>query len=201
MKKLLKLQNSKYSPDDGFITLEILVSIFIASAFLAVSMQSLVFAMAMKIQAQEKNKANELITEQLEMTNALANSSSLAGVCDTSNYPDGYGSGLWNELNIDNTDPPTKTLLADGHGKTLALEAEEVSNDPLGIYTNPPHRTLKVRYQVWEWDDHDGDGGNDFLAKDRTVRTLPNPGANIAGDQPIAETYVEIIPDVALACP
>jgi hypothetical protein len=46
---------------------------------------------------------------------------------------------------------------------------------------------LKVGYQVWNWD------GTNFKNK--------NNGTPAAGDEPIAETYVEIIPDVALRCP
>jgi hypothetical protein len=46
---------------------------------------------------------------------------------------------------------------------------------------------LKVGYQIWNWD------GTNFLDK--------NGGTLGAGDEPIAETYVETIPDVALQCP
>lgn len=207
MRTILKLQRPKHSPESGFITLEILVSIFIASAFLAVSMQSLVYAMAFKVQAQEKNRANELITEQLERTNEFANRSDLAGTCDAAVYDDGYGRGLWTALNpppdpaiIPPLPPPNKSLFSDGGGKTVALEATQVS--AIGN-SDAPHRSLRVRYQVWEWGPPtlNPTADNTFLNTDGAERTLPNPGTNTAGDQPIAETYVEIIPDVALACP
>ena len=149
MKTIFKLQRQKYLSESGFITLEILVSIFIASAFLAVSMQSLVYAMALKIQALEKNRANELITEQLERASQLGNSSALAGTCDAANYlvdptiltPNGgFGNGLWIALNLNPptpiNPPPFKTLFSDGSGKTLALEATEVS---AGGNSDPPH--------------------------------------------------------------
>ena len=193
MNKILRLKRTKFFKESGFITLEILVSIFIASAFLAVSMQSLVFAMAMKVQAQEKNRANELITEQLERANELANRSNLAGTCDAAAYNNGYGRGLWTSLGLNNLTPPTMTLLSDGGGKTLALEATEVS--AIAGNSNAPHRTLRIRYQVWEWGDPVGPvATNNFLNRNRNIRT-------VGVDTPIAETYVEIIPDVALACP
>ncbi|NJL51997.1 MAG: hypothetical protein HC930_06815 [Hydrococcus sp. SU_1_0] len=70
--------------------------------------------------------------------------------------------------------------------KQLALSRSHVSSSAGN--STAPHRTLKVNYQVW-W----GWNGTNFQNKN---------GANLsAGDEPIAETYVEIIPDVALQCP
>lgn len=179
---MLKLRSNMSSKDRGFITLEILVSILIATGFLAVAMQSLVYAMAVKVQAQEKQRANQLITEDLESANELANRNGLTGSCDPANYAAGYGRGLWTALNTGGI--PTVSLLSDGGGKQLALERTEVSNAD----SDSPHRTLKIRYQVW-W----GLSGTNFLDKSGIVKD--------AADDPIAETYVEIIPDVALACP
>ena len=184
MKKILKLRSNTSSKDRGFITLEILVSILIATGFLAVAMQSLVYAMAVKVQAQEKQRANQLITEDLETANELANRNGLAGSCDPADYATGYGKGLWTALIAEKGTNPTVNLLSDGGGRQIALERTEVSNAD----SDSPHRTLKIRYQVW-W----GLSGTDFLDRSGSVKD--------AADEPIAETYVEIIPDVALACP
>ena len=186
MKKFLchKLASSK---EKGFITLEILVAILIASGFLAVAMQSLVYAMAIKVQAQEKQRASQLITEDLEIANNLANSSGLGGDCNAANYNDGYAKKLWEKLVDENGAIPRLSLLADGGGKRLALERTEVSDDPSN--TDTPHRTLKIKYQVWWGLDENGK----FLDIDNTERTNT--------DEPITETYVEIIPDAALSCP
>ncbi|MEL7407469.1 MAG: hypothetical protein AAFN00_10950, partial [Cyanobacteria bacterium J06558_2] len=75
-------------------------------------------------------------------------------------------------------------------GRTLALRRVHVSNngatesDP-----NDPHRTLKVGYQVWY-----GDTTTNTFLNRAGVAATPT-------DEAIAETYVEIIPDVALSCP
>jgi len=183
MKKLFKLKSTFFSKDRGFITLEILVSILIASGFLAVAMQSLVYAMAVKVQAQEKQRANQLITEDLETANELANRNGLSGSCSPANYDSGYGKGLWDVLDAGGT--PSLSLLSDGGGKQLALERTPVSTNAAN--SAPPHRTVKIRYQVWDWD------GTNFLDRAGNIKD--------ASDKPIAETYVEIIPDVALACP
>ena len=175
-------KQTKFSKNEGFITLEVIVAILIAMGFLAVAMQSLVYAMAIKIQAQEKQRANQLISEDLETANELANRSNLAGACDPANYDNGYGKGLWNALNTGGI--LTKDLL-DGGARQVALERTEVSNN---ANSTDPHRTLRIKYRVW-W----GVSGTNFLDKAGNVKD--------AADNPIVETYVEIIPDVALACP
>ena len=187
--KNFRFQYKKYFKNEGFITLEIIVAILVAMGFLAVAMQSLVYAMAIKIQAQEKQRASQLINEDLEMANELANrsdltvSSPVAGSrpqCNTDDYEEGYGQALWEALDTGGTQ--TKDL-SDNGARQVALERTPVSDGD----SDPPHRTLKIKYQVWHWD------GTNYLDKAGNVKD--------AADEPIAETYVEIIPDVALACP
>jgi type II secretory pathway pseudopilin PulG len=193
MNKLLLLlfKFKKVTPrkEAGFTTLEILVSLIIALLFVAVSMQSLVYAMAMKVQAQEKQRANELIQEDIERINQLG-STALTATCDATAYANGYAQALFNTIP---TTTQTKTIIkkikSDGStetgGKQLALRRFHVSSTAGN--STAPHRTLKVGYQVWNWN------GTNFLDQ--------NNGTLSAGDEPIAETYVETIPDVALQCP
>lgn len=205
--QLLKLSKTTPQKEAGFTTLEILISLLIALLFVAVSMQSLVYAMAMKVQAQEKQRANELIQEDIERINRLGSTLGTAPVtttCNSTNYAGGYAKALWDSLQADDIlragtptptplPPPTKTIIkkiksdgsAETGGKQLALRRFEVSSTASN--STAPHRTLKVGYQVWNWD------GTNY--KDQNNGTLS------AGDEPIAETYVEVIPDVALQCP
>ncbi len=176
------LQQKKKQPDGGFITLEILVSIIIALAFVAFSMQALVLSMMLKVQAQEKQRADQLIQQDIELLNDLA-TTAIAGDCDADNnndgtvtYAQGYADGLWDA--IDAEPLPTKQLLRtindDGtinsEGVTLTLAREHISVDT--DYSDAPHRTLKIYYQVTN-------NNNELVAK----------------------RYVEVIPDVALECP
>jgi type II secretory pathway pseudopilin PulG len=196
---LFKLSQRTSQKEAGFSTLEILISLIIALLFVALTMQSLVYAMAMKVQAQEKQKANELIQEDIERLNQLGSTLPTPPVAATCNpvgvpavaYQNGYAQLLWNSIPLaTQTKTVIKKVKSDGSvgigGKQLALRRFHVSS------TNNnsafPHRTLKVGYQVWwGWD------GTNYKNK---------IGGNIAaGDEPIAETYVEIIPDVALQCP
>lgn len=224
MKKLLQINKITQQQEKGFVTIEILVSLLIALGFVAVSMQSLVYAMAIKVQAQEKQRANQLIQEDIERVNqlgstALTPAAPAAGdpappipVCnpvDTAAdnttvpptpaytaYENSYANALWTA--IDDTGIPTKNLLekidrtsgsVSTGGKQIALRRFHVSATPGNRNSEAPHRTLKIGYQVWDWN-----------STDNTYRN-ENGAALTATDEPIAETYVEIIPDVALQCP
>ena len=191
MNKLIRVKKAAHQKEKGFVTIEIIVSILIALAFVAVSMQSLVYAMAMKVQAQEKQRANQLIQEDIERINQLGNNTTLTATCDATTYANGYAQALWTAINATGTQ--TKNLLekidtstgaVDTSGKQLALQRFHLSSTTNN--STFPHRTLKVRYQVWEWN-------GSYITSDGTTPA--------AGDEPIAETYVEVIPDVALSCP
>ncbi|MGL5943236.1 MAG: PulJ/GspJ family protein [Waterburya sp.] len=185
MNKLLKFKLRK-SLNQGFTTLEILVSIIIALAFVGVAMQSFVLAMGMKVQAQGKQRANQLIQEDLERTNVLASNIAVDhdAKCNPTAYVDGYAKELWDTVEPAGSTQPTVQLLkmADGTtaGKTFVLTRNHVSE----VSSTFPHRTLKINYQVQELDD----SGNAI------VDDTGNPIV-------IAERYVEVVPDVALQCP
>ena len=191
MNKLFKFKKVTPRKDAGFTTLEIIISLIIALLFVAVSMQSLVYAMAMKVQAQEKQKANELIQEDIERINRLG-STTLTATCNATAYTGSYAEALFNAIP---TSTQTKTIIkkvkSDGSvetgGKQLALRRFPTDSTAAAANSTAPHRTLRVGYQVWTWD------GTNFTDK--------NGGTLGTGDEPIAETYVEIIPDVALRCP
>lgn len=199
---LFKLSQRTSQKEAGFSTFEILISLIIALLFVALTMQSLVYAMAMKVQAQEKQRANELIQEDVERVNQLGSTlptPPVAATCNSTNYVGGYAQLLWNELqtaapSTATTTSQTKTIIkkvkSDGvygvvenSGKQIALKRFHVSS----TVNSNPYRTLKVGYQVWYWN------GTTFTNK--------TGGTPAAGNEPIAETYVEIIPDVALQCP
>ena len=183
MKTILNLKYRK-SLNKGFTTLEILISIIIALAFVSVALQSFVLAMGMKVQAQEKQRANQLIQEDLERLNNLAsNVSATTGsqtVYEKCNalpsggtvvaYANGYAKELWDD--IDAVTAPTARLLKSANGTeagiTLTLSRTHISNSS----STAPHQVLKINYQVTD------------------------PDSDV-----IAERYVEVIPDVALQCP
>ncbi len=190
--------------EQGFITLEVIVALICGLAFFAFSLQAFGVAMAMKAQSQEKQRANELIQEDIERISQLGSNPALAGVCNPTGatpaaaYNNGYANGLWNALQAaaaDNSADVRKTVTnkiksdgsAESSGRTLSLQRVHVSNNA-GAFDDP-HRTLRIGYQVWYWDVDN----NALLNKKGDTPS--------ATDNAIAETYVEVIPDVALACP
>lgn len=190
---VLKNQKNKLL-DKGFITIEIIVALFIAFAFLMVSLQTLVLAMYFKVQAQEEQKADKLIQEDIERLNNLGSILALGttgieacdgDLNDDGTADDGYSQGLWAALLADtpNGDPDlTVSLIATvsssgttESGKTLTLARTPILTVPT---SGSPNRILGINYQVTV-PDEDGDGN----------------------DEVIANRYVEVIPDAALECP
>lgn len=121
MSKTITLKNkTKKLSNQGFITIEIIIALLIAFGFLMVSLQTLVLGMVFKVQAQEEQKADKLIQEDIEaiqdraggntLTPRLAailtnnddvntgfnqNNEPIDDVCNASNYNQGYAQALW----------------------------------------------------------------------------------------------------------
>ncbi|MEM9274442.1 MAG: hypothetical protein AAGA80_15970 [Cyanobacteria bacterium P01_F01_bin.143] len=171
------LQSKKKSSDQGFLTIEVILATLVAFFFLMFSLQALATAMFMKVQAQQDQRAEQLIQEDIEAFSSLGSTLSNTIDCNPATYNDnGYAQALWAAFpDVGNT--VTTSLLNDGEGQAiLSLSRTHVSlND-----STAPHRTLKVFYQVTSSDD----------------ATIGN-----ADDEIVATRYVEIIPDDALRCP
>lgn len=149
MNILFKFKHNK-PLDQGFTTLEILISIIIALAFISVAMQSFVLAMGMKVQAQEKQRANQLIQEDLERTNVLASNIALNNNrCNPVDYDSGYAKQLRDV--VGSTNPTVKLLkTANGSeaGETLTLYRTFFG----AARSTTPHQILKINYQVKDSD-------------------------------------------------
>ena len=170
------LQSKKNLPDRGFLTLEIIIATLVAFGFLMFSLQALTLSMFMKVQAQEDQRADQLIQEDIERVGSLSSILPLdQNTCDATTYDNGYAKELWDDLIADTpqTSPDlTASLLTPGAGgatgTTLSLSRTHISaNETTGLYRN-----LKIHYQV------------------------TNSNSEI-----IASRYLELIPDAALQCP
>ena len=196
MQKLLRFNYCK-TDDQGFSTLEVLVSILAALAFVGFSLQSFVLGLAIRVQAQEKQRANQLIQEDLERLSELGSiipattaPQTIQQTCNAipaaggaAAYAEGYAQDLWTALQNNTPDGDGELSVqllkkADGTevGETLTLVRTHVSD----ANSTAPHRTLKVNYQVTKTTKD---------SEDNDVITV------------IAERYVEVVPDVALRCP
>ena len=165
------LQSKNNSPDQGFLTLEIIIATLIAFFFLLFSLQAFAFAMFMKVQAQQDLRSEQLIQEDIERLSSLSSTLNL-GDCDPPDYvSNSYAFELWDSLitQVPNGNAElTTSLHSDGTGLTLSLSRNNVS----AVDSTSPHRNLKIFYQVTNSD-----------------------GAIVAS------RYLEIIPDEALRCP
>ena len=181
--KHLTVNKHQKSSQTGYITLEIIVSIIIAVAFVLASLQTLAVAMMIKVQAQKEQRANQLIMSDIEVLKQQAASLPQAAnhntVCSATAYADGYAQDVWNTFTNSAVYQaiPTVKLLSDTSANHSTSTQLGLGRTHVTATSTAPHTTLQVKYEVKEWD-----------------------GSNW-GSKVIAENYVEVIPDVALRCP
>jgi len=175
------LQSKKKSADQGFLTIEVIAATLIAFGFLMFSLQALAAAMFMKIQAQQDQRADQLIQEDIEVFSSLGSTLGNTINCNATNYANGYAQALWDAFDEPSTpliheseQPITVSLLTNATSGTASLTLSRTH------LIAEPNRTLKIFYQVTSSDD----------------ATVGN-----ADDVPVTTRYVEIIPDEALRCP
>ena len=192
----LKSQQAK-SLNQGFITLEILISMLVGFFFIVLALQTVVSGIAFKVLAQKEFGGDRLIQEEIERLNDLARVENLtidAAACDgvwdsgDGSADDGHGQALWNLRfpgNAVATTPPADTLVVTPNvanntnvvGRVFTLTATRNTTDPGGAATANPFKVLGVNYVVTA-PDEDGDGVIEEIAR----------------------RYVEVIPDEALEC-
>jgi Tfp pilus assembly protein PilV len=192
MLKLIRLTAKKTRTDQGFSMLEVLVASLIAFGFLMGSLQAIVLAVALRVEAQEKQIASQLIQKEIENINREATILDQNGTnydvqtskCLASAYSNGYAQALWNAYTASTSyqATPTQKLLI-GTGSSGEDQGKELGLISIDQYASSkiPHKTLRIRYEVREWDD--------------STSTF-----DLSSD-PIAEDYIEVIPNAALQCP
>lgn len=180
MLNINKIYAKKRQSDEGFTLLEVLVAMLIATFFVLGSMQALVLATALRVKAQESQRANQLIQEEIEVIHFQAEEfAQNNSLCSATSYTGGYAESLWTSLPSVSGD---KQLLDSG-GKTYRL-TRTLDRDSSNNITSTA-KALKINFSVSPLDS----SGN--LEKDSS-------GNNIV----IAEDYIEVIPDVAIEeCP
>jgi type II secretory pathway pseudopilin PulG len=144
MFKLKKLYKKNSKSKTGFSLTEVLVAMLIAFFFVLGTMQALVLATAFRVKAQEKQRANQLIQEDIEQINLAARDLAIDhSKCGATAYDNGYAKALWVSLP---PEPDEKQLLGD-EGKTYGLERQPVTTN-----STAPHKVLRINYKVKEWD-------------------------------------------------
>ena len=223
MYKKINFKVPKNSQNTGFITLEVIISIIIALAFVAVSLQTLVYAKYMQVAASEKKRADELIQEDIEQLNSIANGNILdsrlasiltdnnTNICSATNYNSGYAQGLW--YAITNQDFDGDSLYSSPLIDTGISPDTMDINDP--INTNPNYEANPTKRLLSKVN---ADGSITSEGTTLTLNRTHISNNSSSSDPPhktikiyyrvtnsnnelVADRYVEVIPDVALECP
>ena len=143
MLNIKKIYFKKSQSEAGFTLLEVLVAMLITTFFVIGSMQALVLATALRVKAQEKQRANQLIQEDIEQirfeAEDLAPNNSL---CSSSGYANSYAASLATSLS--SVSVPNDKQLLDGQGKTYRLirTVDTASSTA---------KVLKIDFEVKEW--------------------------------------------------
>lgn len=176
MKQIIQLTLHKKSLESGFTLLEVLVGVLIITFFVLGSMQALVLGTSLRVDAQAKQRADQLIQEDVEEVkygalNLAANHSfCTATAVDSSGDDDVTIDSFAESLYYSLPPVPTpKNLIADNLNSpsyTLTRTINETISTP---------KRLRIDYTV-------------TASNNREVESNTN-------------NYVEVIPNVATKCP
>ncbi len=187
---ILKTLNQKtLETDRGFTVFEVLVAALISFMFVVGSLQAMVFATVLRVQAQEQALSVQGIQEDIEALRATANNLAADNsLCDAANFADGYANAVlaqyFGDVNYA-ANANSYTLEQPFLGYTMRLNRDflgdgrdldgNTGNAADTAESTAPHKILKVRYVVQAIKD--------------------------SGIEEVTEHYAEIIPNAALQCP
>jgi len=202
------------SLDQGFITLEIIISMLVGFFFIILALQTVVSGLAFKVLAQKEFGGDRLIQEEIERLNDLASENRLSlvdpgldpvdeeddddtdkisacnGIWDSGDGSgdDGHGQALWNLRLTGNT------LAATSPADTFVVNPNVANN------TNVVGRVLTLTATRNTTDPGGATTAKPFkvLGVNYVVTAPDENGDGIIEE--IARRYVEVIPDEALEC-
>lgn len=190
---ILKTLNQKtLETEEGFAILEVLVAALISFMFVVGSLQAMVLATVLRVQAQEQALSVQGIQEDIESIKATAdNLAADNSLCSATTFASGYADALLGQYfggtpTYDYTADATSYALDQSFlGYTMRLNRDFLGDGRLIDGTEDdatdiaestaPHKILKVRYVV------------------ESVKS--------GVTEEITEHYAEIIPNAALQCP
>ena len=181
-KILTKLLLKQPKSESGFTLMEVLVASLMVFIFVVGSMQALALSVAIRIKAQERQRADQLIQEDIEAVRfAAENLPENISLCSANGHTGSYAESLKTNIAYPDDNPPTKLLFKDKqNGKKYRLDrfikppATDEKQPDLPASTNS---VLKIKYEVRE-------------------SVTPDDS-----DPVIATDYIEVIPNAATQCP
>lgn len=180
---MLKLKAVKQQK--GFTLVEVLVAIVISTLFVTVTMQAMVMAAYLKVQAKYNTQGMTLIQQNLEQVKYAATAPDptlyTAAKCSAADYSSGYAKVLSDKIDADVS---IKLSTADALS-SAPIQIGEKSFKVTRSYdtTSPvPYNVLRLTYKFQQWNVS-------------TSAFVVSPVATVA------TIYTEVIPDAAFNCP
>lgn len=132
--------------ESGFTLMEVIVAALMVFLFVIGSMQALALSVAIRIKAQERQRADQLIQEDIEQIRLVAENMDVNhSLCSATTYSDGYAKAL-----ADDSDFPAnnaKKRLIEDVNTSPQYEIERTIITGSGGSTST---TLKLSYEVKE---------------------------------------------------
>jgi type II secretory pathway pseudopilin PulG len=145
MFKLIKLTRKKHSPESGFTLIEVLVAALMLFFFVIGSMQALALSVAIRVKAQERQRSNQLIQEDIEQVRLVAENLDVnQSLCAATTYLNSYAQDLANKL--PSADNITKKLIEDNANSKEYKLNRTIDN------VRSTSTVLKISYTVTEVD-------------------------------------------------
>lgn len=146
MSKLVDKLIRKPRAESGFTVMEVIVASLIVFLFVIGSMQALTLSAALRIKAQGRQRASQLIQEDIEQIRFAAKNLAVDhSRCSATGYSGGYAEALVAEDNFPEGSP-TKNLI-EGNTDSITYELERTIDE-----TNSTNTALRVSYKVVDKD-------------------------------------------------
>ena len=140
-KILTKLLLKQPQSESGFTLMEVLVASLMVFIFVVGSMQALALSVAIRVKAQERQRADQLIQEDIEAVRFAAENFGMDNsLCRASGYPGGYAEAL-NDAPAFPAETSTKRLLEDNPNSKLFTLTRTLD-------ANSTSTVLKLGYSV-----------------------------------------------------
>lgn len=139
-----KLLLQKAKTESGFTLLEVLVASLMVVFFVVGSMQALALSVAIRVKAQERQRADQLIQEDIEAVRLVAeNMAANQSLCSVNIYAGGYAEALSTDAAFP-ASTSTKRLLEDNTNSKQYQLTRTIDT------ANSTNTVLKLSYSVKE---------------------------------------------------
>lgn len=144
-KLFIKFIHKRHHPESGFTVMEVIVASLMVFLFVVGSMQALALSAALRVKAQERQRSNQLIQEDIEQIRLAAeNMPPNQSLCSASGYSGSLAEALTTATGYPTTTNPSKYLI-EGNTNSKQYQLTRTIDT-----TNSTNTVLKLNYEVRE---------------------------------------------------